>query len=69
MKSITADSDNNMVFERITENKERYLSLLMLADEQETMINRYIEEGIMYVLNDNGVKAECVLCDAGEGIL
>ena len=45
------------------------MSLLMLADEQETMINRYIEEGIMYVLNDNGVKAECVLCDAGEGIL
>ena len=58
-----------MNFERITENKKRYLPLLMLADEQETMIDRYLEEGIMYVLNNNGVKAECVVCDAGEGIL
>ena len=49
--------------------KRRDDALLMLADEQETMIDRYLEEGIMYVLNDNGVKAECVVCDAGEGIL
>ena len=58
-----------MKFERVAENKKRYMPLLLLADEQETMIDRYIEEGIMYVLVDNGVKAECVLCDAGEGIL
>lgn len=53
----------------VTENKKQYLSLLLLADEQENMIDRYLEKGTMYVLNDNGVKAECVVTDEGGGIL
>ena len=53
----------------ITDNKKAYLDLLLLADEQEDMINRYLDEGIMYVLDDNGVKCECVLTDEGNGIL
>ena len=51
------------------ENKKQFLSLLLLADEQENMIDRYLERGTMYVLNDNGVKAECVVTDEGNGIL
>ena len=35
---------------RITENKKRFLNLLLLADEQESMINRYLERGEMFVL-------------------
>ena len=38
----------------ITENKKEYLDLLLLADEQEDMIDRYLECGRMYVLDDNG---------------
>ncbi len=53
----------------VQENKKQYLDLLLLADEQENMIDRYLEAGIMYVLEDNGVKAECVVLDMGEGIL
>ena len=53
----------------ITDNKKQYLSLLLLADEQEDMIERYLERGTMYVLEDEGVKAECVVTDEGEGIL
>ena len=34
----------------ITENKKQYLDLLLLADEQETMIDRYLYKGKMYVL-------------------
>ena len=34
------------------------MDLLFLADEQEDMIRRYLEKGSMYVLDDNGVKAE-----------
>lgn len=52
-----------------TENKKQYLPLLLLADEQEDMIDRYLERGRMYVLDDDGVKAECVVTDEGEGIL
>ena len=58
-----------MYFREIKENKKQYLSLLLLADEQEDMIDRYIDKGTMYVLDDNGVKCECVVTDEGEGIL
>ena len=53
----------------ITENKKAHLALLLLADEQENMIDRYLERGTMYVLEDNGMKAECVVTDEGDGIL
>lgn len=54
---------------RIQENKKDYLPLLILADEQENMIDRYLERGTMYVLDDYGVKAECVVTDEGNGVL
>ena len=46
-----------MKIREIKENKKQFLSLLLLADEQENMIDRYLERGTMYVLKDNGVKA------------
>ena len=53
----------------IKENKKQYMTLLLLADEQEDMIDRYIKKGTMYVLDDNGIKCECVVTDEGNGIL
>lgn len=54
----------------ITENKRDYLPLLMLADEQEDMIDRYLDRGRMFVLEDDGIiKGECVVTDEGEGLL
>lgn len=50
-------------------NKREYLRLLLLADEQESMIEKYLDKGTMYVLDDNGVKAEIVVCDEGNGVL
>ena len=58
-----------MNIREIHDNKKQFLSLLLLADEQEDMIDRYLERGTMYVLADNGVKAECVVTDEGGGIL
>ena len=58
-----------MDFREIKENKKQYLSLLLLADEQEDMIDRYINKGTMYVLDDDGVKCECVVTDEGGGVL
>ena len=43
----------------VPENKKQYLDLLLLADEQESMIDRYLERGTMYALDDNGVRAVC----------
>lgn len=53
----------------ITENKKKYLPLLLLADEQESMIDRYINIGTMWALDENGVKAVCIVTDEGSGVL
>ena len=53
----------------VTENKKQYLDLLLLADEQEDMIDRYLDKGRMYVLDDNGIKCECVITNEGNGVL
>ena len=58
-----------MRIKEIKSHKKQYLSLLLLADEQEDMIDRYLDRGTMYVLEDGGVKAECVVTDEGDGIL
>ena len=53
----------------VAENKKEHLDLLLLADEQEDMIDRYINKGKMFVLDDNGIKCECVITDEGNGVL
>ena len=53
----------------VIENKKDYIELLLLADEQEDMIDRYLNKGKMYVLDDNGIKCECVVTDMGKGVL
>ena len=58
-----------MEIKEVKENKKRFLPLLLLADEQEDMIDRYLDRGTMYVLDDDGVKCECVVTDEGEGVL
>lgn len=52
----------------ITTNKKQYLDLLLLADEQESMIDRYLDRGDMFALEDHGVKAVCVVTDEGSGV-
>ena len=58
-----------MVIIEVTENKKQYLDLLLLADEQEDMIDRYLDKGRMYVRDDKGIKCECVITDEGNGVL
>ena len=53
----------------VKENKKQFIDLLLLADEQEDMVDRYIDRGTMFVLDDYGVKAECVVTDEGNGVL
>ena len=56
-----------MNIREIHENKKQFLPLLLLADEQEDMIDAIVERGAMYVLEDGGVKAECVITDEAAG--
>jgi len=52
---------------QVTENKKVYIDLLLLADEQEDMVDKYLERGEMFVLHDDGVKAECVVTKEADG--
>lgn len=45
-----------------------YLGLLLLGDEQENMIDKYLERGEMFVLDGDGVKAECVVTKEADGV-
>lgn len=53
----------------VTDNKRKYMDLLLLADEQESMIEKYLDRGRMYVLEDNGTRAVCVVTEESNGIL
>ncbi|MDR0938187.1 MAG: GNAT family N-acetyltransferase [Mediterranea sp.] len=55
--------------EQIINNKKRYLDLLLLADEQESMIDLYLERGDMFVLyrGDSPVSS-IVVTNEGEGV-
>lgn len=46
---------------KVTENKKQYLDLLLLADEQESMIDRYLSAGDLWALYDVDLKSVCVV--------
>ncbi|OQB25407.1 MAG: putative N-acetyltransferase YvbK [Firmicutes bacterium ADurb.Bin182] len=50
----------------IKENKKRFLDILLLADEQESMIDRYLERGEMFALYDGDLKSVCVVTREDE---
>ena len=57
-----------MEIKQVFENKKQYLDLLLLADEQEDMIDRYLDAGEMFVLLDPGPVGEIVVCGLGDGV-
>ncbi len=50
-----------MRVEKISKNKKQYLDLLLLADESEAMIDKYLEHGDMFALFDDDLKAVSVV--------
>lgn len=56
-----------MTIKQIFQNKTNYLYLLLLADEQESMINRYLERGDMFALYDKDVLCSVsIVTDEGQ---
>ena len=51
----------------INENKKQFLDLLLLADESEDMIDKYLDRGSLFALYDKGLKSICVVTDEGNG--
>lgn len=59
-----------MIFRQVKTNKKEYLELLLLGDEQEDMIDRYLERGEMFILRgqDGETRAVAVVTDEGGGV-
>ena len=56
-----------MEFRTISDNKRDFLPLLLLGDEQEDMINRYLDRGTLWALYDGGLRALCVVTEEEGG--
>jgi len=57
-----------MEIKQVFDHKKQYMDLLFLADEQEDMIDRYLEQGEMFVLTDPDPLGEIVVVDLGDGV-
>jgi ribosomal protein S18 acetylase RimI-like enzyme len=57
-----------MEIKYILENKEKYMDLLLLADESENMINKYLNDGELFALYDDNLKTVCVVKKINEKI-
>lgn len=53
----------------IKSNKREFLPLLLLADEQESLIDGYLDRGTLFALYDGGtLRAVTVVTDEGSGV-
>jgi ribosomal protein S18 acetylase RimI-like enzyme len=60
--------DRAMLIRRETA-KEKFMDLLLLADEQESVIETYLDRGELYALYDDGeLRAVSVVTDEGDGV-
>ncbi len=57
-----------MKIEEVLGDRRRFLDLLLLGDEQESMIDTYLDRGDMFALYDGGLKSICVVTREGDGI-
>lgn len=52
----------------IDSDKANYMELLLIADEQVSMIEKYLYRGEMFALFDDDVKAICVVTQERPGV-
>ena len=55
-----------MEIKKITENKEQFMDLLLLGDEQENMIRKYLDRGDLFALYAPDLKTVCVVTQEDE---
>ena len=56
----------NMEIIEISENKENFMDLLLLGDEQENMIKKYLCNGTLFALYDGDLKTVSVVTKEDE---
>ncbi len=72
MSSTKEERDDNQIrILPVLSDKKSYLPLLLIGDEQESMIDRYLDRGEMVVMQNRTATpvAVAVVTDEGDGIL
>lgn len=55
---------------KINDNdKTKYMELLLIADEQISMIEKYLYRGDMFALRDDDIRSICIITKEQSGIL
>ena len=57
-----------MDIKHVVDGKQDYIPMLLIADQQVDMIEKYLDRGELYALYDPDLRAACVLTDEGEGV-
>jgi GNAT superfamily N-acetyltransferase len=57
-----------MKIELITQDKKQFMDLLLIADESEDMIGKYLDRGDLFALYDDELVAVCVVTGEGDGV-
>ena len=58
-----------MDIQQITQNKERFMELLLLGDEQESMVKKYLMRSSLYLLTESDVAyGICAVADVDSQI-
>ena len=55
-----------MEIKRVDNNKDDFMNLLLLGDEQENMVKKYLYIGNLFALYDNDLKTVCVVTKEEE---
>lgn len=59
-----------MEIREYTGDRRDLMDLLLLADEQVEMVEKYLDRGRLFVLEESGeIIAECLVSDEGSGVL
>lgn len=53
---------------KVMDNKDQYMDLLLLGDEQESMVKKYLHRGELFALFDNDLKTVSVVTQENEEI-
>jgi len=57
-----------MDIKKIEKNKDGFMDLLLLGDEQESMINKYLDRGELFALYDDDLKTVSVVTKENEKV-
>lgn len=52
----------------VRSHKKAWLPLLLVGDESEAMIDRYLDRGELFVLHDPDARGLCVVTRESEGV-